>query len=367
MQIIVTGASPGRTRVLHIGGWQLLAVVVLAAALVLALAAGAVRLLAPPAGPAGGPRAGLALRPAGEEVARRDRYLRENLDAIAERLGTLQAKLLRLDAVGARVSSLAGLKPEDLVALEREPAADAAAVRRTAASAARAGAAPAVGASVGRGSGGALHADRLPGSDGAAGSPPAAASSTGEGGPYLPMATPSLAQLHAALEALEADAEQHGDVLTLAESRLMESRLHARMLPSSAPVAGPVGSAFGFRLDPFTGRAALHTGLDFPAPAGTPIEAAAGGVVVSAETHPAYGQMVEIDHGNRLVTRYAHASRLLVRPGDIVRRGQPIAAVGSTGRSTGPHLHFEVLQDGVRQNPARFLARQAAPRLASAR
>ena len=367
MQIIVTGASPGRTRVLHIGGWQLLAVVLLAAALVLALVAGAVRLVAPPAGHAGGPRAGLALRAAGEEVARRDRYLRENLDAIAERLGTLQAKLLRLDAAGARVSSLAGLKPEDLVALESEPAADSAAPRRTTASAARSGAAPAIGASVGRGSGGVLRADRLPGSDGPAGSPPAAASSTGEGGPYLPMATPSLAQLHAALEALEADAEQHGDVLTLAESRLMESRLHARMLPSSAPVAGPVGSAFGFRLDPFTGRAALHTGLDFPAPAGTPIEAAAGGVVVSAETHPAYGQMVEIDHGNRLVTRYAHASRLLVRPGDIVRRGQPIAAVGSTGRSTGPHLHFEVLQDGVRQNPARFLARQAAPRFASAR
>lgn len=369
MQIIVTGASPGRTRVLHVGRWQLLAAGLAAAALMLALAAGAARLLAPHAGQAIGPRAGAPLRPAGEEAARRDRYLRENLDAIAERLGALQAKLLRLDAVGARVSSLAGLKPEDLLALEREPAVDAPAVRRAAPSGARPGGAPnALGASVGRASGGALHADGLAGADGPAGRPPAAAASaTGEGGPYLPMATPSLAQLHASLDALEADAELHGDVLTLAESRLMESRLHARMLPSSAPVAGPVGSAFGFRLDPFTGRAALHTGLDFPAPAGTPIEAAAGGVVVSAETHPAYGQMVEIDHGNRLVTRYAHASRLLVRPGDIVRRGQPIAAVGSTGRSTGPHLHFEVLQDGVRQNPARFLGRQAAPRLASAR
>jgi murein DD-endopeptidase MepM/ murein hydrolase activator NlpD len=75
--------------------------------------------------------------------------------------------------------------------------------------------------------------------------------------------------------------------------------------------------------------------------------------------------MVEIDHGNALVTRYAHASRLLVRPGDIVRRGQPVATVGSTGRSTGPHLHFEVLLGGVPQNPARFLARDGATRLAA--
>jgi murein DD-endopeptidase MepM/ murein hydrolase activator NlpD len=96
--------------------------------------------------------------------------------------------------------------------------------------------------------------------------------------------------------------------------------------------------------------------LDFPAPVGTPILAAAGGVVIAAEDHPAYGLMVDIDHGNDLVTRYAHASKLWVQPGDLVKRGQVIAEVGSTGRSTGPHLHFEVLVSGVPQNPARFLA-----------
>jgi len=101
---------------------------------------------------------------------------------------------------------------------------------------------------------------------------------------------------------------------------------------------------------------ARHEGMDFAAPPGTPIHAAAGGVVLVAEFHPEYGNVVEIDHGNQLMTRYAHASRFNVRPGDLVKRGQKIAEVGSTGRSTGPHLHFEVHSRGVAQNPSRFLA-----------
>jgi murein DD-endopeptidase MepM/ murein hydrolase activator NlpD len=100
----------------------------------------------------------------------------------------------------------------------------------------------------------------------------------------------------------------------------------------------------------------MHTGLDFPAEVGTPILAAAGGVVIVQEYHGAYGNMVEVDHGNGLVTRYAHASATFVKKGDIVKRGQKIAAVGSTGRSTGPHLHFEVWVSGVPQDPQRFLA-----------
>jgi murein DD-endopeptidase MepM/ murein hydrolase activator NlpD len=138
-------------------------------------------------------------------------------------------------------------------------------------------------------------------------------------------------------------------------------------MPSSAPVEGPVGSGFGFRSDPFTGRTALHTGLDFPAEVGTPIVAAAGGVVLSAGPHPQYGQMVEVDHGNGLVTRYAHTSKMLVKQGDFIRRGQKIAEVGNTGRSTGPHLHFEVLVEGVQQNPAKFLqGKGQAPAMAQA-
>ena len=107
-------------------------------------------------------------------------------------------------------------------------------------------------------------------------------------------------------------------------------------------------------------------GLDFPADVGTPIVAAAGGVVINTESHHAYGQVVDIDHGNGLVTRYAHASKLLVKTGDLVKRGQTVANVGNTGRSTGPHLHFEVLLDGVPQNPARFLAGRGTPPAANA-
>jgi murein DD-endopeptidase MepM/ murein hydrolase activator NlpD len=126
-----------------------------------------------------------------------------------------------------------------------------------------------------------------------------------------------------------------------------------------------VGSGFGVRSDPITGRAALHAGLDFPADSGTAIVAAAGGVVLSTEWHPQYGQMLEIDHGRGLTTRYAHASKLYVRTGDVVRRGQRVADVGSTGRSTGPHLHFEVLVEGAPQDPARFLYAPAPAAVAS--
>jgi murein DD-endopeptidase MepM/ murein hydrolase activator NlpD len=167
---------------------------------------------------------------------------------------------------------------------------------------------------------------------------------------------PSLEALNAALRGLDDTAQAQGDILTLAESRLLESRLKTLMIPSSRPVDVPVGSGFGFRADPFTGRGALHTGLDFPSPIGTEIHAAAGGVVRTAEVHPEYGLMLEIDHGNGLMTRYGHTSRILVKPGDLVRRGQVVAQVGTTGRSTGPHLHFEVLVDGVPQDPQRFLA-----------
>ena len=99
----------------------------------------------------------------------------------------------------------------------------------------------------------------------------------------------------------------------------------------------------------------MHTGLDFAADTGTFIVAAAGGIVVTQEYQLAYGNVLEVDHGNNLVTRYAHASRTLVKKGDLVRRGQKIAEVGSTGRSTGPHLHFEVLVDGTYQDPQKFL------------
>ena len=107
----------------------------------------------------------------------------------------------------------------------------------------------------------------------------------------------------------------------------------------------------------FSGQQSFHEGIDFPAESGTPIVAAASGLVVESGWHPQYGKMVEIDHGNGLVSRYAHASQLGVKEGDLVVRGQQIGGIGSTGRSTGPHLHFEVRLNGVPQNPVRFLGK----------
>lgn len=243
-----------------------------------------------------------------DEAVQRDQYLRENLDAMATKVGEMQAKIVRLQAVSERVAKLAGIKPEELKELQAAQA-------------------------------------------------PVEAHGDGRGGPYIPLQSPTMERINALVDDLTVLGDQSADIYTLAEARLSERRLASLLVPSMAPVDGPVGSGFGFRHDPFTGRAALHTGLDFPADIGTPIHAAAGGVVLSAEPDAAYGLAVQVDHGNGLVTRYAHTSRVLVKVGDLVKRGQPIALVGNTGRSTGPHLHFEVLLDGAPQNPARFLAR----------
>jgi murein DD-endopeptidase MepM/ murein hydrolase activator NlpD len=205
--------------------------------------------------------------------------------------------------------------------------------------------------------------------------PPAASGAarvSGLGGPFVPGLSMNdrvaMEALNSTLLSLDQRSDQTIDLFTLIESRLLEGRLAQLLVPSTTPVHGPVGSGFGFRTDPFSGQGALHTGLDFPADVGTPIAAAAGGMVVNVETHAGYGLLVEIDHGSGLVTRYAHASKVMVRNGDLVKRGQVVALVGNTGRSTGPHLHFEVLVDRVPQNPARFLAgRGAEPRPAAGR
>ena len=128
-------------------------------------------------------------------------------------------------------------------------------------------------------------------------------------------------------------------------------------LPSSMPVSDYpyLSSSYGWRRNPVTGRYAMHEGLDFAAPRGTAIKAASAGIVVAAGYQSGYGKTVEIDHGDGLLTRYAHASELLVKPGDVVERGQQIAKVGSTGRSTGSHLHFEVRVAGKAMDPRTFL------------
>ena len=183
----------------------------------------------------------------------------------------------------------------------------------------------------------------------------ATATATGSGGPMLPPrvgqdALDDLGALQTRLDGIEQQIGLVSDAAALQNLALMR-------LPTRLPVGNaPIGSTFGNREDPFTGRRAFHSGLDFAAVWGTLIHAAAGGTVSFAGVRHDYGWVVEIDHGNGLTTRYAHASRLLVKVGDVVMPGDPIAAVGSTGRSTGPHLHFEVLRNGEATDPRRYLA-----------
>jgi len=177
----------------------------------------------------------------------------------------------------------------------------------------------------------------------------------------LPAQEMSAAGLDDQMSTLTKMLNDRSDKLLALETMLLQNQLNKRLLPSIAPITeGFYSSNFGWRLDPFTGRNALHQGVDYMVSAGTAIRASAGGVVAYADLHPQYGNMVEIDHGNEIVTRYAHASRLLVKVGQVVRRGEKIAEVGSTGRSTGNHLHFEVRYKGIAQNPVRFLQKAAS-------
>lgn len=177
----------------------------------------------------------------------------------------------------------------------------------------------------------------------------------GSGGPMLPPhpeldASDGLSALQARLGDIEQLIARLSDAATLRSLALMR-------MPSRPPIEhAALVSLFGNRDDPLTGRRAFHAGLDFAAGTGSTIRAAAGGTVAVAGFRPDYGWVVEIEHGNGLRTRYAHASRLWVRAGDVVAPGEPIAAVGSTGRSTGPHLHFEVLRNGEATDPRRYLA-----------
>ena len=309
MQILITHGSLARTRVLRLNRWQLGAAL-FGLVVVLMLVSGTVyNLVFLKAVREGWPVVSQVVKlVTRDEAAQRDRFMRENLDAMAQRVGEVQAKLIKLEAMGERVGAAVGVKTDELKPVMKTGA---------------------------------------PG---------------GQGGPFVPFTTgradtsASLAQLNGLVEALGIEADQRTDLFTLFESRLLESRLQALMVPNSKPVDVMVGSGFGFRADPFTGRAALHTGLDFPTEVGTPVHAAAGGVVRLSEYHPEYGNLIVLDHGNGLVTRYAHNSKVLVRVGDLIKRGQVISEVGTTGRSTGAHLHFEVLVDEVPQDPAKFLA-----------
>ncbi len=239
-----------------------------------------------------------------DEQQKQQFYLHSSLDAMAVRVGQMQAQLQRLDALGTRLTKLTGMKPEEFQFSK----------------------------------------------------PPA------QGGPLVVFPENKISEngLSQQLDRLSRVVSDRSDKLLALETLLLQNQLSRKLLPSIPPVhTGFYSSNFGWRIDPFTGANAMHEGVDFVADAGTPIYASAGGVVDYASYQPDYGNMVEIDHGNDIVTRYAHASKLFVKVGQVVRRGEKIAEVGTTGRSTGNHLHFEVRYKGIAQNPVRFL--QKAP------
>lgn len=297
MHFIITDARFAKSRAIHLSGTRLVLATLAASVLLMLIAAALYHWVILKGARERWPVVGTVVRfVVQDEFEQRDRFMRENLDAMARRVGEMQARMMQLEALGERVGGLAGVNPQEL-----KP-------------------------------------------------------NTARGGALVQGRPLSLEEVQATLDDLERATGERTDLLTVMESRLVDQHLKKMMVPTQTPVNAPVGSRFGWRVDPFTGRQALHTGLDFQAQVGAPIVAAAGGVVVSADPHPEYGNMVEIDHGNGLVTRYAHASRMLVKKGDLIKRGQQVALVGSTGRSTGPHLHFEVMVQGAHQDPHRFLA-----------
>ena len=162
--------------------------------------------------------------------------------------------------------------------------------------------------------------------------------------------------LRSGLAGLGGDLKRSGDQLSVLEALLFNRALDKSTIPSRAPVANSyITSGFGTRADPFGGGRQNHKGIDFDANTGDPVMAVADGVVTFSGTRSGYGLVVEVDHGNGYVTRYAHNSRLVAQVGDLVRGGQEIAKAGSTGRSTGAHVHFEVWENGVVVDPRQFL------------
>lgn len=300
MHLIITDAWMAKSRPMHLTGTKLVLAGLCASLALMVTAAGLYHWVFMKGAREGWPIISSVVKlVARDEFEQRDKFMRENLDVMAQKVGEMQAKLLQMEALTERVSGLAG-----------------------------------------------IPASEIKSKIGAAGA----------GGPLVAGRSLTLTEVQHAVDRLQVMSDQQSDLLTVTESRLFEQKLKAMAIPTQNPVeSGVNGSPYGWRIDPFTGKSAMHTGIDFQAEMGTPIVAAAGGLVVTQEFHPAYGNMIEIEHGSDLISRYAHSSKVFVKKGDLVKRGQRIASIGSTGRATGPHLHYEVLVQGVPQDPRKFL------------
>ena len=244
---------------------------------------------------------GATLEEQRQQVVSARRELQERLDAIASRVGQMNAHVIRLDALGRRLTEMANLDK------------------------------------------GEFNFDSPPALGGPEGLVEGAVAST---------------DLTAMLDDLTRQIKDRERQLSVLESMISTRNLSRQIVPGGRPVTqGWISSYFGHRADPFTGRKAFHRGVDFAGPAGAQVVAVASGVVTYTKERFGYGKTVEINHGNGYVTRYAHNQRVLVGIGETVKKGQPIALIGSTGRSTGPHLHFEVLKQGRAVDPMSFVKR----------
>ena len=227
-------------------------------------------------------------------------HLQERIDGLAMKMGTLNAHLVRLNALGKRLTQMANLSSSEFD-FEHDPA---------------------------------------------MGGPEA--ESAGRGAQVPDLST--------MIDQFDRRLDFRSTQFSALEYVLLGRQLSAEIRPTGRPVlAGYISSYFGERMDPFNGEEAFHKGLDFASDAGADVLAVGEGVVTWAGPREGYGTLVEVNHGNGYVTRYAHNSRAVVSAGDTVQRGQAIAVVGSTGRSTGPHVHFEVLKDGRQIDPMAFI------------
>ncbi len=235
-----------------------------------------------------------------EHLTRIEQDVDDQVSALATRVGRMQAQLIRLDALGKQLTEVAQLKR------------------------------------------GEFDFD----------DPPAV------GGPETAGEGPVVPALDAMLDTMDAQIDDRRRQLTALQNLIMTRELARQIVPGGRPVeAGYISSLYGQRTDPFDGNQANHQGIDFAAAPGTQVLAVADGIVSHTGLDGGYGRMIEITHGNGYVTRYAHNAKILVTPGQTVKRGDPVALMGSTGRSTGPHVHFEVLHDGRPMNPLSFVRR----------
>jgi murein DD-endopeptidase MepM/ murein hydrolase activator NlpD len=241
-----------------------------------------------------------ALRAEQQQISTLRSQVQDRIDAMAMRLGTINASLIRLNALGKQLTQMANINSRE------------------------------------------FNFDRDP--------PQGGSDSDGIGhGLQAGDVTALIDDLSRQLDARSAQ-------FSSLENVIIGRQLSSQVKPSGRPVRdGYISSYFGERMDPFNGEEAMHKGVDFATDAGADVLAVAEGVVTWSGPREGYGNLIEINHGNGISTRYAHNARTLVSVGDTVQRGEAIAVVGSTGRSTGPHVHFEVLRDGTQINPMTYV------------